>query len=163
MHSKKVPCKRDGFEANTAAHAREMETPYITSESEMVNNCCGEGRCWTEHTTASYEDVNGSRVNLMLGEEILDDCEHDGFDVELSQMERLNRGELVGGNRQAGLVAEAGVLQDLCLEDDATLVEYVADVEVLYAGGKRDAAVVRWAVAGQVDEVDFFPRAAGEV
>lgn len=95
MYFEKVSCKGNRPETGAAAHAGEMEALHITMESESVDDHGSNGRCRAEYAAVGYENVNGCWVYLVLGEEILEGCAHDGFHLEEGQFGRAPGREFV--------------------------------------------------------------------
>uniref|UniRef100_A0A453ITF6 Uncharacterized protein n=1 Tax=Aegilops tauschii subsp. strangulata TaxID=200361 RepID=A0A453ITF6_AEGTS len=142
-------------EPRAAPHAGEVHAADVAPQLVLVHDHVDQGRRGAEQAAVDDEYVDGLGGDAGLGEQVVDGREGDELELGAGGVDGavLVRADVVVRRRQAGLLPEPRALQQARHEPDAALVELGQQLGVLQEAGEGDAAGVRGAEAGVVDEV----------
>uniref|UniRef100_A0A453ITH9 Uncharacterized protein n=1 Tax=Aegilops tauschii subsp. strangulata TaxID=200361 RepID=A0A453ITH9_AEGTS len=154
-HLQQVPREPHGDEPRAAPHAGEVHAADVAPQLVLVHDHVDQGRRGAEQAAVDDEYVDGLGGDAGLGEQVVDGREGDELELGAGGVDGavLVRADVVVRRRQAGLLPEPRALQQARHEPDAALVELGQQLGVLQEAGEGDAAGVRGAEAGVVDEV----------
>ncbi|VAI08259.1 unnamed protein product [Triticum turgidum subsp. durum] len=143
----------DGDEPGAASHAGEVEAADVAAELVLVDDHGGERGRRGEEAAVDDEDVDVLGLEARAADEVVDGVEDDELRLGAGRLHAGVGRDVVVGRWEAGLLPEAGALEDACLEAQA-LVVVGDELDVLHEGGEGHPEAGGGLVAAVVDEED---------